>query len=100
MIDPGFAALAQSLDEDAAKPTNAPLNSALPLNCLRCQATLEPGYLILDRGESAKIPMSWCKGEIEKGFFGASLRVERLFSVTACRCPVCGHIELVAIVLD
>lgn len=100
-IDPTFAETVGSVEEHADEPEDeVPQQPRVrlpePNACSRCGGALQSGFLILEKGESAKLPMSWCSGKFEDGLFGAWLRVDQLCPLIALRCDACGNVEFFA----
>ena len=64
------------------------------LECLRCRAKMEPGYL-LDIAYGGKTAQEkWTAGAPEPSVWtGLKLRGKQQLPVTTYRCPKCGYLE-------
>ena len=71
--------------------------TAETLKCLRCQVTMEAGY-IQDIGYSIVVQTKWNRGAPEqRKLFGMKNGIkyrEDGITMTAYRCPKCGAVEL------
>jgi hypothetical protein len=63
------------------------------LDCRRCGARLEPGYLV-DHGYGAIYPMGWTHGQPKwNKWLGLKVQRKDLLPVRTYRCPKCGLLE-------
>ena len=62
-----------------------------PINCLRCQALMEPGY-VLDRSYGGWTEGKWSPGEPQSHWWGIE-KPQTAVPVTTMRCPRCGALE-------
>jgi DNA-directed RNA polymerase subunit RPC12/RpoP len=67
------------------------------IRCSQCGTVdLEPGF-VTDSGQGARGYTQWIAGLLETGILGiARIRGRRRETVSAFRCPQCGHLELFA----
>jgi phage FluMu protein Com len=67
------------------------------IRCSQCGTVdLEPGF-VTDSGQGARGYTQWIAGLLETGTLGfARIRGRRRETVSAFRCPRCGHLELFA----
>ncbi len=70
---------------------------AASVNCLRCHAQMEPGF-IADVTHGGYAQENWSQGEPQSSFW-RGLKVDRSHSipVTTLRCPKCGYLESYAV---
>jgi len=62
-----------------------------PINCLRCQTPMEPGY-VLDREYGGWTEERWSPGEVRPHWWGIA-KPKTALPVTTMRCPRCGALE-------
>jgi hypothetical protein len=66
----------------------------LRLECLRCRALMERGYL-LDRGHgNAAEVAKWIEGEPDRRWYGIRTKGHDTIDLQSYRCPKCGYVEL------
>ncbi len=69
----------------------------LSLNCLRCKANMEQGFL-LDRGHSGKYSGEWVPGAAQQSDWNPETVKEpqETKKIVAYRCTACGYLEFYA----
>ncbi len=65
-----------------------------PPLCIRCDATMEEGF-IQDRGHHNWVAVpKWIRGKLEVGFFGfAKTSGKKSMTIATWRCTSCGRLE-------
>ncbi|MEO5815894.1 MAG: hypothetical protein ABIT20_11510 [Gemmatimonadaceae bacterium] len=65
-----------------------------PLNCLRCQTPMEPGF-VADRTYGGWVEAQWSQGKPDAHWWGLAKPADAI-KVTTMRCPRCGTLESIA----
>jgi DNA-directed RNA polymerase subunit RPC12/RpoP len=64
-----------------------------PLECMRCKARMEPGY-VADLAHGGYVQENWSSGTPKPSFwFGLKVDTEHSIPITTLRCPSCGYLE-------
>jgi hypothetical protein len=64
------------------------------IECLRCHATMEPGFVIDGIQGGGIAQQRWSPGEPKRSFWtGIKAEPDQLIKVTTLRCPNCGYLE-------
>ena len=64
------------------------------ITCIRCQGTMEPGYMIDEGHGGHRKVESWVAGAPEKSFWtGLKVRGKSRLAITTYRCRRCGYLE-------
>ena len=62
--------------------------------CLRCQGSMEPGYIIDHTQHASSVVQTWFRGEPEKSFWtGLKTKKRSHRQVRTFRCTRCGYLE-------
>lgn len=65
-----------------------------PVECIRCHAQMEPGYVADAAAGGAFLQQYWSDGEPETGFWrGLKVKRDERIPVITLRCPNCGYLE-------
>jgi DNA-directed RNA polymerase subunit RPC12/RpoP len=64
------------------------------IKCIRCEGSMEDGY-VLDRGHyNARMVNTWVEGEPVKSFWsGLNVDDRQQYEVRTFRCTECGYLE-------
>ncbi len=62
--------------------------------CLRCQGSMKPGYIIDHTQHASSVVQTWLRGEPEKSFWtGLKTKKRSHRQVRTFRCTRCGYLE-------
>jgi hypothetical protein len=68
------------------------------LNCLRCQATMEAGFIVDKVHDNVRGLAEWVEGEPERSFWtGLKTKGHEKYFVRTYRCTRCGYLESYAV---
>ncbi len=66
----------------------------LTLACLRCQTTMEMGFIVDHAHGNARQEQEWIEGDVVKSFWvGIEIKGREKRNVRSYRCPRCGYLE-------
>ena len=83
----------RNFKQELGVPRDNPRMRANP-ECLRCQGSMEPGYIIDHTQHGSSVVQTWFGGEPEKSFWtGLKTKKRSHRQVRTFRCTRCGYLE-------
>jgi hypothetical protein len=70
------------------------MTASRSVTCIRCQGTMEPGYIVDEGHGGSREVAKWIGGQPERSIWtGLKTRGKDKLEVTTYRCRRCGYLE-------